>query len=72
MQGGVLMSKLGATVGFVGEEGVILKDHSAFDKGEIVVVISAKNIEEFLEELTGIKESIEASKRWIDEIKEME
>lgn len=66
------MGKLRATVGFVGEEGVILKEHRAFDKGEIVVVISAENIDEFLNEILEIKENIEASKRWIDEIKENE
>lgn len=66
------MSKLKSTVGFVGAEGVILKDHSAFDKGEVVVVISAENLNEFLNEIMKIKENIDASERWIDEIKEIE
>ncbi len=65
------MDKLRSTVGFVGEGGVILKDHSVFDKGEVVVLISAENIDEFLEEILKIKESINSSKRWIDEIKEI-
>ena len=64
------MSKLKSTVGFVGENGVILKDHSVFDRGDIVVLISAENIDEFLEEIMKIKENIDVSKRWIDEIKE--
>lgn len=63
--------KLKSTVGFVGAEGVILKDHSAFDKGEVVVVISAKNLNEFLNEIMKIKENIAASERWINEIKEI-
>ena len=65
------MGKLKSTVGFVGADGVILKDHSLFDKGEIVVVISAENINEFINKIAGIKEDIESSKRWIDEIKEI-
>lgn len=66
------MGKLRSTVGFVGEEGVVLKDHSVFSKGEIVVVISAHNIDDFLNEIMEIKESIESSKRWIEKIKEIE
>jgi len=66
------MGKSRATIGFVGEEGVILKDHSVFDKGEIVVVISAETVDELLNEIVELKESINASKRWIDEIKEIE
>ena len=66
------MSKLKSTVGFVGENGVVLKDHSVFDKGDIVVVISAENINELLGELMEIKGNIDMSKRWMDEIKEIE
>jgi hypothetical protein len=66
------MGKLRSTVGFVGEGGVVLKDHSVFEKGEVVVLISAENIDEFLNEILKIKESIDASKRWIDKIKEIE
>ncbi len=66
------MSKLKSTVGFVGENGVVLKDHSVFDKGDVVVLISAENIDNFLEEIMKIKENIDTSKRWINEIKEIE
>jgi len=66
------MSKLKSTVGFVGENGVVLKDHSVFDKGDVVVLISAENINELLGELMEIKENMDMSKRWIDEIKEIE
>jgi hypothetical protein len=66
------MGKLRSTVGFVGEDGVVLKDHSVFEKGEVVVLISAENIDEFLNEVLKIKENIDASKRWIDKIKEIE
>lgn len=66
------MGKLRSTVGFVGEDGVVLKDHSVFEKGEVVVLISAENIDELLNEILKIKENIDASKRWIDKIKEIE
>jgi len=66
------MSKLKSTVGFVGENGVVLKDHSVFDKGDVVVLISAENIDEILNELMKIKENINTGKRWINEIKEIE
>ena len=65
------MSKLKSTVGFVGENGVVLEDHSVFDKGDVVVLISAENINEILEEIKKIKENIDMSKRWMDEIKEI-
>lgn len=65
------MDKLKSTVGFVGENGVVLKDHSVFDKGDVVVLISAENIDDFLDEIMKIKENIDDSKRWIDEIKEI-
>jgi hypothetical protein len=66
------MNKLKSTVGFVGENGVVLKDHSVFDKGDVVVLISAENINELLGELMKIKENIDMSKRWMGEIKEIE
>ncbi len=66
------MSKLKSTVGFVGENGVVLEDHSVFDKGDVVVLISAENINELLDEIMKIKENIDTSKRWIDEIKKIE
>lgn len=66
------MNKLKSTVGFVGENGVVLKDHSVFDKGDVVVLISAENINEILDEIMKIKENIDVSKRWMDEIKEIE
>lgn len=66
------MSKLKSTVGFVGENGVVLKNHSVFDKGDVVVLISAENIDEILNELMKIKENINMGKRWINEIKEIE
>ena len=66
------MNKLKSTVGFVGENGVVLKDHSVFDKGDVVVLISAENIDEILNEIMKIKENINMGKRWIDEIKEIE
>jgi len=66
------MSKIRSTIGFVGEECVILKDHSVFDKGEVVVVISSESVDELLNEILEMKENIEAGKRWINEIKEIE
>lgn len=66
------MDKLKSTVGFVGENGVVLKDHSVFDKGDVVILISAENINEILEEIMKIEKNIDASKRWIDEIREIE
>ena len=63
------MNKLMSTVGFVGENGVVLKDHSVFDKGDVVVLISAENIDEILNEIMKIKEDIDVSKRWMDDIK---
>ena len=63
------MNKLKSTVGFVGENGVVLKDHSVFDKGDVVVLISAENIDEILNEIMKIKEDIDVSKRWMDDIK---
>ncbi len=63
------MGKLKSTVGFVGENGVVLKDHSVFDKGDMVLLISAENIDEFLGEIVKIKENIDVSKRWMGEIR---
>jgi hypothetical protein len=65
------MGKIRSTIGFVGEEGVILKDHSVFDKGEVVVVISSESIDELLNEILEMKENVDAGKRWINEIKEI-
>ncbi len=66
------MGKLRSTIGFVGEDGIMLRDHSVFDKGEVVVVVSTENIDEILNEILEIQGNIESSKRWIDEIKEIE
>lgn len=66
------MDKLKTTVGLVGKEGIILKDHSTFNEGEVVVIISAENFNELLEDMMKIKENIESSKVWIDEIKYMD
>ena len=65
------MDKLKNTIGLVGKEGIILKDHSTFNEGEVVIVISAEKFNEILENMINIKENIEYSKVWIDEIKEM-
>lgn len=65
------MDKLINTIGLVGKDGIILKDHSTFNEGEVVIVISAENFNEILENMINIKENIEYSKVWIDEIKEM-
>lgn len=66
------MDKLKNTIGLVGKEGIILKDHSTFKEGEVVIVISAENFNEILENMINIKENIESSKVWINEIKEMD
>ena len=59
---------LKSTTGFVGCEGVILKDHSAFEKGEIVIVLSVESFDEIFNELKSVKENLEKSKQWADEI----
>lgn len=64
------MNKLRSTVGFVGVDSVILKDHNAFKKGDVVLVISADIIDDFLNEIMEIKDNIDTSKGWIEEIKE--
>ncbi len=64
------MKSLKSTIGFVGKEGVMLKDHSNFKKGDVVIVISAESFDEFLKELKNIKEDLDDSKKWIDEIKQ--
>lgn len=66
------MDKLKTTMGLVGKDGIILKDHSTFNEGEVVVVISAENFNKLLENMINIKENIESSKVWINEIKEMD
>ncbi|MGF7119114.1 hypothetical protein [Methanobacterium oryzae] len=66
------MEKLKTTMGLVGKDGIILKDHSTFNEGEVVVIISAENFNELLEDMMKIKENIESSKVWIDEIKDID
>lgn len=65
------MKNLKSTVGFLGDEGVILKDHSTFKKGDVVIVISAESFDEFLKDLKLVKAELDDSKKWINEIKEM-
>ncbi len=65
------MNNLKTTVGFVGPEGVTLKNHSLFDKGEVVIVISAESFDEFFNDLKSIKENLKKSEQWIDEIKKI-
>ncbi len=66
------MSKLRSTVGCVGKECVVLKDNSVFKKGEIVVVLSSDDFNEFIDDIKKIIEDIDKSKRWINEIKKLE
>lgn len=65
------MKNLKSTVGFVSPEGVILKDHSVFDKGDIVLVISAESFEELFKELSAVKEDLDKSKEWMEEIEKI-
>ena len=65
------MNNLKSTVGFVGSEGVMLKDQSVFEKGEVVIVLSADNFDEIFRELIAFKDDLEKSKEWIDEINEI-
>jgi hypothetical protein len=65
------MNNLKTTVGFVGSEGVMLKDHSLFDKGDVVLVISAESFDEFFNDLKSVKENLKKSEEWIDEIKKI-
>jgi hypothetical protein len=65
------MNNLKSTVGFVGSEGVMLKDQSVFEKGEVVIVLSVDNFDEIFRELKAFKDDLEKSKEWIDEIKEI-
>ena len=65
------MSNIKSTVGFVGSAGVILKDQSVFEKGEVVIVLSAENFDKFLNELKLIESNLNKSKQWIDEIKKI-
>lgn len=62
------MNKLKSTVGYVGSEGVMLEDHSTFDKGEIVIVISVESFDEFFSQLNEVKKNLDKSKKWIEEI----
>ena len=63
------MKEFNLTVGYVGLDGVVLKDHSAFKKGDVVLVISAESFDDFFNELNEIKENLEKSKEWINNIK---
>lgn len=65
------MNNLKTTVGFVGTEGVMLKDHSLFDKGDVVIVISAESFDEFFNDLNSVIENLKKSEEWIDEIKKI-
>lgn len=65
------MNNLKSTVGFVSPEGVILKDHSVFENGDVVLVLSAESFEKFFNELKSVNESLEKSEHWIDEIKKI-
>ncbi|HML05064.1 MAG TPA: hypothetical protein VK426_04745 [Methanobacterium sp.] len=65
------MKNLKSTIGFVGPEGVMLKDHSVFKKGEIVIVLSAESFDEFFKELNEVNEDLDKSKNWIDEIQKI-
>lgn len=65
------LSKLKSTVGLVGKDGVMLKDESLFDKGEMVVVLSVESFEYFLAELKTIEENVKKSREWINEIKKI-
>ena len=47
----------------------MLKDHSAFKKGDVVLVISAESFDDFFNELNEVKENLEKSKEWINNIK---
>lgn len=63
--------KLKSTVGLVGSEGVTLKDHSVFKKGDLVIVIAAESFDEFYNQLNKFKNDLEKSKEWINEIQEI-
>ena len=65
------MKNLKSTIGFVGSEGVILKDHSVFNKGEVVIVLSAESFDKFFKELNMVKEDLDKSKEWMDEIEKI-
>ena len=65
------MKSLKSTIGFVGSEGVMLKDDSIFKKGEMVLVLSTKNFHDFFNQLNEIKKELDKSKDWIDEIEQI-
>ncbi len=46
-----------------------LKDNSVFKKGEIVVLLSSDDVNEFIKEIMEIVDDMDTCKRWIDEIK---
>ncbi len=65
------MGNLRSTIGCVGKDCVVLKDNSTFKKGEIVVVLSPDDVNEFIEMMKQISEDVDTSKRWINEIKKL-
>jgi hypothetical protein len=65
------MNNLKSTIGFVGPEGVKLKDPSVFKNGEVVIVLSAENFDDFFNQLNAVKENLKKSEEWIDEIKKI-
>ena len=65
------MKSLKSTIGFVGSEGVMLKDDSIFKKGEMVIVLSTENFNNLFNQLNEIKKELDKSKDWIDEIEQM-
>ncbi len=65
------MKQSKSTVGYVSPEGVILKDHSVFNNGELVVVLSAQSVDEFFNSINEFKINLEKSKKWRDEIKKI-
>lgn len=65
------MKKIKSTVGLVGSEGVMLKDDTIFKNGDLVIVISAENFEDFYKTLGEFKENLDKSKKWIDEVKKI-
>lgn len=66
-----MMDNIKSTVGVVGSDGVMLKDETIFQKGELVLVISAKNLEKLFAELNTVNNNLKKSKEWIKEIEKM-
>ncbi|MGB9937003.1 MAG: hypothetical protein ACPK7O_04735 [Methanobacterium sp.] len=65
------MNNIKSTVGLVGSNGVMLKNESIFEKGELVLVISAQNFEKLFEELNEVNDNLKKSKEWIKEIEKI-